>query len=197
MPETVPGQDAAAPAGRELQDAFLHADQAERRWNLLVLGVVGFIILFVSATSFRFALSPPSNVETIVPASLHVRGEFVEENLGTVLNSDGSATVRFVAEQFAFVPSCLMVPAGRTVTFRTTTPDVIHGMLIQGSNANTMIVPGYVSQIATRFDTPGTYAMPCHEFCGVGHHAMWGSVHVVRLSDWPRAGHAPVACAPH
>lgn len=179
------------------------ADLAERRWNLLVLGVVGFIILFVTATSFRFALSPPSNVETIVPATLHLQGEFTEENLGTVLNSDGSATVRFIAEQFAFVPSCLMVPAGRTVTFRTTTPDVIHGMLIQGSNANTMIVPGYISQLSTRFDKPGTYAMPCHEFCGVGHHAMWGRIQVVPLSAWPVSasgqpgmGAAPVACSP-
>ena len=189
MIEQAPDLDAAV--GR----AHAQADLAERRWNLLVLAVVGFIILFVTATSFRFALSPPSNVETIVPATLHVRGEFIEENLGTVLNSDGSATVRFVAEQFAFVPSCLMVPAGRRVTFRTTTPDVIHGMLVQGSNANTMIVPGYVSQVSARFDKPGTYAMPCHEFCGVGHHAMWGSVHVVPLSAWRGTGTAPVACS--
>ena len=190
MPEPEP----VAPDAYE-REAFERGDLAERRWNLLVLGVVGFIILFVTATSFRFALSPPSNVETIVPATLHLRGEFIEENLGTVINSDGSATVRFVAEQFAFVPSCLMVPAGRTVTFRTTTPDVIHGMLIQGSNANTMIVPGYVSQLTTRFDKPGTYAMPCHEFCGIGHHAMWGSIHVVPLSAWPAAsGTAPIAC---
>lgn len=189
---TEPSHDLHASPGH----AYEQADLAERRWNFLVLAVVGFIILFVTATSFRFALSPPSNVETIVPATLHLHGEFIEENLGTVLNSDGSATVRFIAEQFAFVPSCLMVPAGRTVTFRTTTPDVIHGMLVQGSNANTMIVPGYVSQVSTRFDKPGTYAMPCHEFCGVGHHAMWGRVQVVPLSAWPGSGAAPIACSP-
>lgn len=188
--------EGVGPENADHRHVYEQADLAERRWNLLVLGVVGFIILFVTATSFRFALSPPSNVETIVPSALHLRGEFTEENLGTVLNSDGSATVRFIAEQFAFVPSCLMVPAGRTVTFRTTTPDVIHGMLIQGSNANTMIVPGYVSQVSTRFDKPGTYAMPCHEFCGVGHHAMWASVRVVPLSAWPASGSSPIACSP-
>ena len=176
-------------------EAYEQADRTERRWNLLVLSVVGFIILFILATSYRFALSPPSNVQTIDPATLHLRSEFTEENLGTVLNSDGSATVRFIAEQFAFVPSCLMVPAGRTVTFRTTSPDVVHGMLIQGSNANTMIVPGYVSQVSTHFEKPGTYAMPCHEFCGIGHHAMWGQVRVVPLSEWPETGTTPVACS--
>ena len=52
-----------------------------------------------------------------------------------------------------------------------------------------------ISQLTTRFDKPGTYAMPCHEFCGIGHHAMWGSIHVVPLSAWPAAsGTAPVAC---
>ena len=151
---TEPAHDLHAAAGH----AYQQADVAERRWNLLVLAMVGFIILFVTATSVRFALSPPSNVQTIVPATLHLRGEFIEENLGTVLNSDGSATVRFIAEP--------------------------------------MIVPGYVSQVSTRFDTPGTYAMPCHEFCGLGHHAMWGSVHVVPLSAWPGTGATPVACSP-
>ena len=43
-----------------------------------VLSIVGFIILFVLATSVRFTLSPPSNVQTIDPETLHLRAEFAK-----------------------------------------------------------------------------------------------------------------------
>ncbi len=39
-----------------------------------------------------------------------------------------------------------------------------------------MVVPGFVAEVRTRFATTGEHPMPCHEFCGLGHQAMWGSV---------------------
>jgi len=47
------------------------------------------------------------------------------------------------------------------------------------TNVNTMVVPGFVAEVRTRFDDIGGKAMPCHEFCGPGHHAMWAHVQVV------------------
>ena len=46
--------------------------------------------------------------------------------------------------------------------------------LIAGTNANTMLVPGYISQFTTVFSKPGDYLIVCHEFCGNGHHVMSG-----------------------
>ena len=43
--------------------------------------------------------------------------------------------------QFAFQPQCLLVPANRPVTLRFATPDVIHGILVTGTNVNTIIIP--------------------------------------------------------
>jgi len=40
--------------------------------------------------------------------------------------------------------------------------DVIHGFQIVGTNANTMVVPGYVSQFTTVFDEPGDYLIVCN-----------------------------------
>jgi cytochrome c oxidase subunit 2 len=57
-----------------------------------------------------------------------------------------------------------------------TSADVTHGFLIAGTNANTMVVPGYISQFTTVFDRPGDFLLVCHEFCGNGHHAMHGRV---------------------
>jgi cytochrome c oxidase subunit 2 len=65
------------------------------------------------------------------------------------------------------------------VTFRATSADVVHGLLIEGTNINIMLVPGYVSQLPIRFNTPGEHMMPCQEFCGIGHQGMWGKVKVV------------------
>ena len=73
---------------------------------------------------------------------------------------------------FAFNPAVIHVPVGKPVTFRLTSTDVTHGFLIVGTNANTMVVPGYVSQFTTTFKQRGEYLIVCNEYCGVGHHLM-------------------------
>ncbi len=50
-------------------------------------------------------------------------------------------TARIVATQFAFVPQCIVLPANERVTLRFTSPDVIHGILVTGTNVNTMVIP--------------------------------------------------------
>jgi cytochrome c oxidase subunit II len=55
----------------------------------------------------------------------------------------------------------------------------VHGFLLPGTNVNTMVVPGFVSEVRTSFPAAGEYLMPCNEFCGLGHHAMWAHVTAV------------------
>ena len=81
---------------------------------------------------------------------------------------------------FSFTPDPIEVPAGRKVTFRLTSSDVIHGFQVVGTNANAMVVPGYVSQFSVTFDTPGEYVIACNEYCGTMHHAMVGKLIVKR-----------------
>ena len=40
----------------------------------------------------------------------------------------------------------MLVPTDAPITFRATSADVVHGFLIEGTNVNTMLVPGYVSE---------------------------------------------------
>ena len=158
--------------------------RTELRWSMVVGGTLLVIVAVVVATSVAMVLHPPSHVETIDPTRIHLEGEFIEDNLGAVENDDGSVTVRLVATQFSFVPRCVVVPEGRRVSFRVTTPDVIHGLLIHGTNVNTMVMPGYVSQVNTRFTDTGDRFMPCHEYCGLGHGDMWSLVRVVPELEW-------------
>ena len=73
----------------------------------------------------------------------------------------------------------MLVPTDTQITFRATSADVVHGFLIEDTNVNSMLVPGYVSTIAARFDEPGEHLMPCQEFCGIGHQGMWAKVKVI------------------
>ncbi len=168
--------------GRPLPDGIVPAEvvaRTEKRWIVLMAGVLLVMMAVIVVTGIVGAMHPPSNVEVIDPTTLHLQGEFVESNLGTAVEPNGSVTVRLIAEQYNFVPRCVQVPVGTAVKFRLTSADVVHGFLLPDTNVNTMVVPGFVAEVRTRFDRIGETAMPCHEFCGPGHHAMWAHVHVV------------------
>ncbi|MEO5697283.1 MAG: cytochrome C oxidase subunit II [Burkholderiaceae bacterium] len=157
---------------------------AERRWAAIVLAIMGLLIAMMVFTGLHWAAMPPSRVETIDVKTVHLRGEFTEANLGTAMGADGKVTVRLVAQQYSFVPSCIVVPAEMSVTFRGTSTDAIHGFMIGRTNANTMLVPGFVSTFTTSFRNAGEMLMPCHEYCGTGHEAMWARVQVMPPAEF-------------
>jgi cytochrome c oxidase subunit 2 len=171
---------------------------AEKRWAFIVLAIVAMLVLMMIVTGLHWASMPPSRVETIDVKTVHLKGEFVEANLGTVLEPDGKVVVRLVAQQYSFVPACIVVPAGMPVTFRGTATDAIHGFVVGRTNANTMLVPGFVATFTTTFARAGEQLMPCHEYCGTGHEAMWARVRVLPPEDFlaqARAGER-LSCVP-
>ena len=159
--------------------------------GVLIAAILGVIVF----TALSRDINPPSNVERIDPKTLHLSGEFAEHNLGTVVGADGGVTVRVIATQFMFVPRCIAVPRGRPVTLRFAAPDVLHGLLITGTNVNTMVVPGFVSQVHTEFTRTGDLLMPCHEYCGLGHSEMWATVQVVSEGEFKPDRDGRVSCA--
>ena len=174
--------DLSNPLGRPLPDGIVPQGivaRTEKRWVLLMVGMLLIMMIVIILSGIMGALHPSSNVEVIDPTTLHLQGEFVESNLGTAIEPDGTVTVRLIAQQYDFVPRCVQVPVGTPVKFRLTSADVVHGFLLPDTNVNTMIVPGFVAEVRTRFANEGEYTMPCHEFCGLGHHAMWAQVRVV------------------
>ena len=155
------------------------AARYEARWALLMSAIIVLLLAMVVFTGLHWASMPPSRVEVIDATTLHLRSEFIEDNLGTTVDSNGHVIVRVLAEQYAFRPACLVLPEGEPVTFRATSSDVVHGLQIMGTNVNTMLVPGYVSTFVATLKGAGERSMPCHEFCGPGHAAMWARVQVV------------------
>ncbi len=148
----------------------MHVDLYEKMWMWGAAAIIAVFVVSIGYTTFGRAITPPSHIETIDPESVRTDREFGRP--GVTMNDDGSATVVVQAFLFGFLPDEIRVPRGRPVTFRLTSTDVIHGFQIVLSNANTMVVPGYVSQFTTIFDRPGEYLIVCNEFCGLGHHTM-------------------------
>jgi cytochrome c oxidase subunit 2 len=155
------------------------AMQVERRWATLSIGIIALLIVMAAFAGIHQAVMPQTRIETVDPRTLHIAGEFIESNLGSAVEADGSVTVRAVGQQYSFTPQCILIPTDTPITFRATSADVIHGFLIQHTNVNTMLIPGYVSTTTTRFAAPVENYMPCHEFCGVGHEGMWGRIKVI------------------
>jgi cytochrome c oxidase subunit II len=167
------------------------AARIERRWAMLAVALIGVLIAMVIYTGLHWAMMPPSRVETIRPESLHVAGEFVESNLGSAVEPDGSVTVRMVAQQYSFTPQCVLVPTDTPITFRATSADVVHGFLVTGTNINSMVEPGYVSTFRTTFPQAADHLMPCHEYCGPGHQGMWAHVQVIdKVAFMQKAAHS-------
>lgn len=84
--------------------------------------------------------------------------------------------VVMIGRVWAFEPSEIRVPAGAEVTFYATSADVIHGVHVEDSRVNMMLIPGQVARNTYTFEEPGEYLMVCHEYCGAGHHGMYGTV---------------------
>lgn len=160
------------------------AAAAERRWAIIVGGIIILLIGMMIITGVHWAAMPPSRVETVDVRTLHIKGEFVERNLGTTLEPDGKVLVRLIAQQYSFHPQCIVVPEKMPVTFRGTATDAIHGFVVGKSNANTMLIPGFVATFTTTFPRTGEQLMPCHEYCGTGHEAMWARVQVISQQEF-------------
>jgi len=88
-----------------------------------------------------------------------------------------------LAQIWRFDPGEIRIPAGSEITFYVTSKDVQHGFKIMDTNINLMVLPGQVSKLKTTFENPGTYDVVCHEYCGIGHHTMYGQIIVEATAD--------------
>ncbi|MEE9355823.1 MAG: cytochrome C oxidase subunit II [Methylococcaceae bacterium] len=162
----------------------MHIDPLEKKWVYVSLGMAGLFVSIILIDSLFHGINVPSNVETIDSARLHLSKEFAEDNLGVQVDENDDVTVRMVAGRYGFFPKKIKIPAETKIKFRWASIDVLHGVHMPMTNLNTMIVPGYVSEVTTYFPKPGEYPMLCNEYCGMGHDHMWSNVSVEAKENW-------------
>lgn len=146
----------------------------EKAWMWGGVAQIAIFIAIILWSAGAQGMFPPSRVETIDPQQVMADPRFATPGVTTA--DDGTVVVTAVARVFMFMPAEIRVPAHREVAIRITSPDVIHGFAVVGTNVNVMVVPGYVTEARTTFDKPGEYLVVCNEYCGTAHHVMSGKL---------------------
>jgi len=83
------------------------------------------------------------------------------------------------------------VPTGQPIQFKLRAADVIHSFWAPNLNGKRDLIPGYVSTLWFRADTPGVYRGQCAEFCGLQHAKMAFYIVAeppVKFAAWLAAG---------
>jgi cytochrome c oxidase subunit 2 len=166
----------------------MHIHRFEKLW----IGLSLFLIAcFIGIVMFGFTvldLKVPGSSQTgeqVDPQTVMVEEPF--SNPGVRKVGEDHYEVYMLAQKFLFRPGSgqpLVLPADTRVTFHITSPDVIHGFEVVGTNINSMAIPGQIATFGTTFPDPGTYGVICHEYCGPAHHTMQGQIKVVPKSEY-------------
>jgi cytochrome c oxidase subunit 2 len=158
-----------APSGRSI-----HIDPYERQWIRGAIILLAVFAALVVAASVVFGFGLTTGHDRVDPATVTDSGPFATPGVRQV--EPGVYEAHIVARTFSFDPATITVPVGAEVTFYVTSVDVGHGFIIANTNVNMQVVPGHVSVLSTTFDRAGEYDYICSEFCGIGHHRMFGTL---------------------
>jgi len=161
------------PDSGEAPAETLHVDRYEGVWMRIAVTVLAIFFISIIVSAFASGFQVPGAYQRIDPATLYDEGSpFANPGLRELAPGKYEAYIR--AQIWSFTPNEIRIPAGSEVTFYATSQDVQHGIKIQGTNINMMILPGQISTLKAKFDEPGTYDFVCHEYCGQLHHTMYG-----------------------
>ncbi|MDX1618878.1 MAG: hypothetical protein R3224_08840 [Balneolaceae bacterium] len=165
----------------------MHIHKFERFWIYLSFFVIAFFIATVVYGFVALDLKVIGAEETIDPQNFEGT-PFDNPGVREVI-VDGVTEYEVYVQtiQFAFLPGTsepITIPANSKVTFHITSPDVLHGFEVVGTNLNTMTIPGQIARFTTIFPEPGSYGLVCNEYCGPAHHVMEGMLNVVPKSEF-------------
>jgi len=159
---------------------MIHVDRNEKIYIIFSVSLITVFFIALAVSSFVYGIQVPSPYQQVDPRTIATPGPdnpFGEPGLREL--APGKYEAYIMSQVWAFIPREITVPKGSTVTFYVTSKDVQHGFRINETNINMQIVPGEVSKLTITFDEAKEYDVICHEYCGVGHHAMAGKIIVV------------------
>lgn len=156
----------------------MHFHKYEKIWLTFGMSMLVVFLLVLGVGAFAMGAEPPGHHSVQVdPEKVEKIAPFNEPGIRQIGNLEYEAIM--VGKIFSYLPNEMKVPVGATVHFSITSPDVVHGFQIVGTNVNAMVVPGEVNHITHKFTKPGTYLILCNEYCGSGHEFMATTITVV------------------
>lgn len=170
------------PEGPSDEQLTMGIDPWEKNWiRFSVVLLVGFAIL-VTVAGFSAGFQLPGPESEVDPRTITQEGPFAEPGVREI--GDGRYEAYVVAQAWSFAPREIVVPVGASVDIYVTSPDLQHGFKITDTNVNMQIVPGQVSKLSFTFEDEGEFPYICHEYCGQGHAAMFGTVKVLSQAEF-------------
>ncbi len=154
----------------------MHIDPYERGWIIAAIAILVVFAIAVTVAGLAMGIQLPGPEARVNPQTVATEGPFASPGLREL--APGKYEAYILAQIWLFNPREISVPVGSTVTFYITSKDVQHGFKLEGTNVNMQIVPGQVSKLSYKFEKAGTYNWVCHEYCGIGHAAMFGTLTV-------------------
>lgn len=168
----------------------------EKAFLAVGLGVLIACVVALVYASLAHGVHLPGATGRVDPATVLTTPPF--DRPGVYQRGPEAYEVVMIGRVWSFQPAEVRVPAGVEVTFTATTVDVLHGFNIEGTRLNMMLIPGQISRNEYRFQEPGEYLLICHEYCGLGHHMMYGRIIVEPPgAEVPLVNVAAVASAAH
>lgn len=165
----------------------MHLHKYEKIWLTFGIGSLALFLTIIGFAAFWKGTHPQSHFEKIDPQNVEAHEAFKSENLGLREVADGKYIVNIVASAFNYnlgtdadgkAVDTIRVPKGSTVLYQITTTDVVHGFNVAGTNVNMMVEPGHISRYEAVMKNAGEFTIVCNEYCGIGHHLMYGTVEV-------------------
>jgi len=154
----------------------MHIHRYERWWMAFGITMLVAFLAIIAVAAVADNINPPGGMQQVDPAKVASSPPFDHPGLRRL--ADGKYEAYYVAQVFSFTPAAVTVPLGSTVTFYVTSPDVVHGFFIAGTDVNMMVIPGWVNMQTHTFKKRGTYLLLCHEYCGLGHQNMFAKIEV-------------------
>lgn len=160
----------------------MHIHRLEKIWLAFGVAMLALFLAIVGVSAFAMGMQTPHSHahQGVDPTRLNETPPFDQPGLFQTGENQYEAVM--IAYAFGFTPGELEVPAGAKIDFVISSPDVVHGFEIVGTNVNLMAVPGEVNRVSYTFDKPGEYLIVCNEYCGVGHQMMYGKLIVTEAA---------------
>jgi cytochrome c oxidase subunit 2 len=146
----------------------------ERVWMGISAATILAMLVLVTLAGFSFGVQMPGAAGTVNAQTISKTAPF--DKPGVTETAPGKYEVVMMTQTWNFTPKEIKVPAGAEVTFKITSKDVTHGLMVQNTNINVMVVPGQITQFTVHFNQSGTFQFLCHEYCGVAHQTMSGQI---------------------
>lgn len=150
--------------------AQIHGNfKAEITWTIVPLLILIGVAVPTVATVFNLAKTPPANAVRVEVIGQQWWWEYRYDT-----NNDGKFDDIVTAND-------LVIPAGRDISLKITSRDVIHSWWAPALNGKKDAVPGRIHPLTIQAYKPGSYIGQCTEFCGLSHAEM--RIKVVALTE--------------